>query len=323
MKTITFVLSDQSLNNKGFRVLTSGADLQQFQKNPVMLYCHDGRMLPIGTWQNIRTEGDRLLADAVFDLDDPFAAQVARKVEKGIIRCCSIGFDIIEVSTDPNLMLPGQPLPTVTRWRLMECSICAIGANPAAMKLKAGQHMTLSREINIQNLQTKPGPLSPQNTQGAQNNQTIINQNSNTMAEKTENQELAQLRQELADERQKNQTLTQERDTLRTAAQQARDNEISGLLSAAVADGRITEAARPQWDKLLHADLDNGKAALAALAPRASLSQTLKENGGKSEFAGKSWNELDRAGRLAAYKEQDPEGFRTLYKQTFGADWRD
>lgn len=307
--TITFVLSDQGLNSQGFRVLTSGADLQQFQKNPVMLYCHDGRMLPIGTWQNIRTEGDRLLADAVFDLDDPFAAQVARKVEKGIIRCCSIGFDIIEVSTDQALLLPGQALPTVTRWRLMECSICAIGANPAAMKLQAGQHMTLSRELTNQNTLNNP------------NSQTTINPNLNNMVENTENQELAQARQELADLRQQNQTLTQERDTLRQAAQQARDGEISQLLSAAVADGRITETARPHWDTLMHADLDSGKAALASLAPRASLSQTLKENGGKSEFAGKSWNELDRAGRLSAYKEQDPEGFRTLYRQTFGAEY--
>lgn len=316
MNTTTFVLSDQGLNSQGFRVLTSGADLQQFQKNPVMLYCHDGRMLPIGTWQNIRTEGDRLLADAVFDLDDPFAAQVARKVEKGIIRCCSIGLDIIEVSTDPNHMLPGQPLPTVTRWRLMECSICAIGANPAAMKLQAGQHMTLSYQSNLNNQNN----LSIQSNQNTQNNQSNNPQNQNTMPN-TENQELAQARQELADLRQQNQTLTQERDTLRQAAQQARDGEISQLLSAAVADGRITETARPHWDTLMHADLDSGKAALASLAPRASLSQTLKENGGKSEFAGKSWNELDRAGLLAAYKEQDPEGFRTLYRQTFGAEY--
>lgn len=309
MNTTTFVLSDQGLNSQGFRVLTSGADLQQFQKNPVMLYCHDGRMLPIGTWQNIRTEGDRLLADAVFDLDDPFAAQVARKVEKGIIRCCSIGFDIVEVSEDKALMLPGQTQGTVTRWQLMECSICAIGANRSAMKLQAGQRMTLSRELTNQNTLNNP------------NSQTTINQNLNNMAENTENQELAQARQELADLRQQNQTLTQERDTLRQAAQQARDGEISQLLSAAVADGRITETARPHWDTLMHADLDSGKAALASLAPRASLSQTLKENGGKSEFAGKSWNELDRAGRLSAYKEQDPEGFKTLYRQTFGAEY--
>ena len=321
MKKTTFVLTDESVNSYGYRVLTGGGELEQFRKNPVMLYGHDGHKLPIGTWANLRVEGGRLLAEAEFDMEDPFAAEVARKVERGIIRCCSIGFDIVEVSEDKALMLPGQTRGTVTRWQLMECSICAIGANRSAMKLQVGKRMTLSREINIQNLQTKPGPLSPQNTQSAQDNQTIINQNSNTMAEQTENQELAQLRQELADERQKNQTLTQERDTLRTAAQQARDNEISGLLSAAVADGRITEAARPQWDKLLHADLENGKAALANLAPRASLSQTLKEQGGKSEFAGKSWNELDRAGRLAAYKEQDPEGFRSLYKQTFGAEY--
>ena len=313
MKKTTFILSDESLNSYGYRVLTTGIELDQFRRNPLMLYLHDDQRMPIGHWDNIRTDGDRLLADAVFDTGDPFAAEVARKVEAGIIRCCSIGFDIIEVSEDPALLLPGQQLPTVSRSRLVECSICPLGANPGALKLKAGGRMTLSYQSNLSNQST----LSPLNNQ----TNPIINQNPNIMPQAEQNnQEMAQMRQELADLRQQNQTLAAERDTLRQAAQQARDNEISGLLSAAVADGRITEAAHPHWDRLMHADLDSGKAALAALTPRASLSQQLREQG-KSEFAGKSWNELDRAGRLAAYREQDPDGFRQLYRQTFGADY--
>ena len=306
----TFILTDESVNCYGYRVLTSGAELDRFRQNPVMLYSHDNHLLPIGTWQNLRVEGTRLLADAAFDLDDPFAAEVARKVEAGILRCCSIGFDIIEVSDDQSLLLPGQTQGTVTRWQLLECSLCAIGANPAAMKLVAGQHITLSY-LNNQTNQTTPTN---------QNNQSNNNQNQTTMPNQ-ENQELTQMRQELATLRQQNQTLAQERDQLRQAAQQARDGEINHLLSAAIADGRLSEAERPHWDKLLHADHDSATAALAALTPRSSLSRQLRENGSHSEFAGKSWNDLDRAGRLAAFKEQDPEAFRQLYRQTFGTDY--
>ena len=51
-------------------MLTSGADLSVFENNPVMLLNHDDWDLPIGRWENIRIEGTRILADAVFDEDD-------------------------------------------------------------------------------------------------------------------------------------------------------------------------------------------------------------------------------------------------------------
>lgn len=155
----TFVLSDESVNCYGYRVLTDGIDTAQFEKNPLMLYSHDTERLPIGRWTNIRKEDGRLLADADFDLNDPFAAQIADKVENGIIRCCSIGFEIVSLSDDTDLMLPGQQQSTVTGALLLECSICAIGANRNAMVLKhngtaetleAGDILHLDMEISLE-----------------------------------------------------------------------------------------------------------------------------------------------------------------------------
>mgnify|MGYP003375424942 FL=1 len=40
-KTKTFVLHDESVNTYGFRMLTSGAVLDEFIKNPVMLLNHN------------------------------------------------------------------------------------------------------------------------------------------------------------------------------------------------------------------------------------------------------------------------------------------
>ena len=65
------------------------------------------------------------------------------------------------------------------------------------------------------------------------------------------------------------------------------------------------------------------KAALAKLNPRTSLSQMLESQKGKGEFAGKSWQELDRAGKLSAFKAADPEAFKNLYRETFGTDYKE
>ena len=93
-------------------------------------------------------------------------------------------------------------------------------------------------------------------------------------------------------------------------------------MAAAVNDGRIAETDRTAWRELMLADTEHARTVLAKLNPRTSLAQTVKP-GGKGEFEGKSWKELDKAGQLLSYKQRDPEGFRELYKRTFGVDYVD
>jgi hypothetical protein len=85
-KTFSFVVHDESLNTRGFRMLTSGVDLASFRENPVMLLNHSDWDLPIGRWENIRIEGSRILADAAFDEADEAAVKIMRKVERGFFK---------------------------------------------------------------------------------------------------------------------------------------------------------------------------------------------------------------------------------------------
>lgn len=302
MKTVTFVLSDESLNTYGFRVLTAGIDLTRFQSNPVMLYAHDNMRLPIGRWENVRVEGDRLLADAWFDEADPFASEVARKVEAGLLRNCSISFEFLAFSEDPADMLPGQTRPTASKTRLLECSICPVGSNPGAVRLAADTAPTVGTFINLNHTQS----INPQNQQ--------------TMTEQ-EKQQMAQLQQQVQQLTADNASLTAERDNLREAARLAHEIEIDAILNAALKDGRITKAETDSWRALLTADTENARKSLEALSPRASLSQMMKDQQGKNEFSGKDWDALDRAGQLAAFKQADPAGFKDLYKRRFGVDY--
>ena len=282
-KKHTFVLTDESVNGYGYRVLTE-----------------------------VREKDGQLLATAKFDEGDPFAQEVARKVDEGILRCCSIGFNVLSIDESDDLKLPGQIGPTVTKSELLECSICAIGANRNAMRLseelpspavKVGGRMTLTV---VQGEQTKD--INPKNS------------SSMTEEEKKQMNEMQQQVQQLTEA---NQTLTQERDQARTELQNVRSAEIDALLTAAVNDGRISEAERPQWKELMNVAPESAKAALGKLNPRTSLSQMLESQKGKGEFAGKSWDELDRAGKLSAFKAADPEAFKSLYRETFGVDYKE
>ncbi len=136
MNNKTFVLHDESVNSKGFRMLTSGANLTIFRKNPVMLFMHDDYNMPIGRWDNIRIEGTRILADPVFDEKDIRAIGVMDKVNRGFLNMASIGaWAPEEMTDDPILKLPGQTLPTVTKWTAREASIVTIGSNHNALAL--------------------------------------------------------------------------------------------------------------------------------------------------------------------------------------------
>ena len=115
--TYTFIISDESVNADGFVIQTKGIRTERFKKNPVMLYMHAREKGVIGRWDNIRTEGSQLIADAVFDENNPLGKEVKERVDGGFLRSASIGVD------------------TVTDCELTEVSIVDIPSNRNAVKL--------------------------------------------------------------------------------------------------------------------------------------------------------------------------------------------
>lgn len=106
--------------------------------------------------------------------------------------------------------------------------------------------------------------------------------------------------------------------------------ELEALLNTAVADGRITQEQKPTYLNLLKSDRTNAEALLASLPKanagakpfRSAKEFTQSTSSGTNKFQGKTWDELDKAELLAEYKRVDYEGFVSLYKETFGADYR-
>lgn len=182
-----FIINTSGLNSYGTRVLTPGIDLAQFKRNPVLLYMHtrgfDGKSTPIGRVENIRVEGDELRGTPVFDMKDPFAAEIARKWEEDFIRMCSAGLEPVELSTATEHLLPGQSRATVVRSKLVEVSIADIGSNDDSLKLyePGGKILRLASGADseivplLKNAHTPAAEPAPEENNG--NNQTLFSMN--------------------------------------------------------------------------------------------------------------------------------------------------
>lgn len=124
-KKQTFLVSDESENSHGFKVLTEGIDTTQFEKNPIMLYMHE-RPTIIGRWENLKKEDGKLYADAIFDTESEKGKEVARQVEQGFLKSASIGITYQKEDLKAGVL---------EKCKLFEISIVDIGSNPNALKL--------------------------------------------------------------------------------------------------------------------------------------------------------------------------------------------
>lgn len=332
------IISTPSLNSYGSRILTEGIDLEQYKKNPVLLYmhnrCFDGHTMPIGRMENIRVDGDKLIGTPVFDMEDDFAKLVANKWEKGFLKMFSAGVEIIETSTDASMLLPGQTRATITKCRLEEVSVVDIGANNDAVQLShEGKLLTLSagtpnEVVPLIETSTKGQSTKGQSTKGQSTKyqgQSINNHNLKpTLTMKKETLTLLGLGENATDQEVHDKVLA-----LTNKAKQVEQLELAAVTSAvntAIAEKRISEAQRDHFMKLGKqigaADLSE---TLRLMAPAVKPSQVINhENGVAGAGQGKQYAKLSEvpADKMDALKQEQPEEYARLYKAEYGVDYR-
>lgn len=125
---LDFVISDGSLDRHGTRINPKGWYLTNFKKNPIALFGHDSRF-PIGTWSNIRTEGDRLVATLKLAAKGTSQRidEIIGLIEQGVLRATSVGFSVIKFGT------PGKDEFDYLEQELMETSVVSVGSNTNAL----------------------------------------------------------------------------------------------------------------------------------------------------------------------------------------------
>lgn len=294
----TFVLHDESLNNRGFWMMTDGADLEQFKRNPIMLWNHnrswgdrEDTLLPIGHWENIRVEKGQILAEPVFDSDE-FSQKIARKVEAGTLRMASAGAVPIESSNDPKYIKPGQRYETITKWRMREASIVDIGANNNALALYDTEggliELSDSSKNPLKELPTKNNKRMNEIIKHLKLADDASEQDVIAAIEpiQTENIQLkADLNQERADKKE----LQDKLDAIELAEKQKKRAEFDAELELARKDGRLSEkedgSVRKDMTALYDASPDAAMAMLRAMEPRKSVSETLADEDDQKESA--------------------------------------
>ena len=79
-------LTNERVNSYGFRLLTSGGDLEQYQRNPVFLYMHE-RGKVIGYLKDLKVENDEVTGEPVFDEATELSRQCKKQFEVGAASC--------------------------------------------------------------------------------------------------------------------------------------------------------------------------------------------------------------------------------------------
>lgn len=139
-------ISNDSLNSYGSRVLTSGMSVEQYCRNPVLLYMHQ-RGNVIGYVKDLRVEDGEVTGELVFDEATDLSKRCKKQFEFGSLRMVSAGIDILELSDQPEHLLQGQTSPTITKSKLYEVSLVDVGSNDDAIVLmKDGKQITLGKD---------------------------------------------------------------------------------------------------------------------------------------------------------------------------------
>ena len=295
-----FCITDSSVNAYGYRLLTSGLDLDRFRPS-VGFLMHDRDKGVAVQWVDFRIEDDSLYATPV--VNDTLFPDLAKQIEEGFINAASVGHIVaLQLSDDPADKLPGQDGPTVLRWFPREVSLVDIPGNYNATGLAK---LYDESDRLLADLSAPINPTQPPKSMNivelfpnlAQADDTAIRAYVNDLQQRAER--AAALQTEI--------------DQLRAERANA---ELNALLDAAVNEHRITAEQRNLMATGYAGRVEELRSLLATFPARQSVPTPTPT--ATPSLAGKSWDELDRSGELAKLKAESPELFAQKFEEKFG-----
>jgi len=334
---LDFILSDSALNVYGFRLSTPGYKMDEFLKNPIGYYGHDKQDGVLLRWEDVRVENDAILGKPVINLEHPRAGRTISELEDGFLNAASMGGIVVldyhmENQADQTTNLSGDtatPVLVIDAWYNKECSLVDSPANRDALKVELFDRD--DNPLNLRDLMDKSAtplaivpkapsqPLEP-NRQTITMNLTpelISLLNLNDQAD--ESAILAGIR-DLHDNL--NQALTDSQTAMKALEnerQAAALKEVKALLDKGLADGKFTAATRCLLENQYAANptaLRDLIDTMQAYHPLADRLNTPPDD--LKDCSAKTYDELDKAGKLPLLKEKAPDLYREKYKSKFG-----
>lgn len=301
-------LTNESVNSYGFRVLTSGIDLEQYKRNPVLLYMHE-RGNVIGYVANLIVENGEVTGELVFDEASELSRRCKKQYEVGSLRMVSIGLDPKETSEAKELLLEGQTRPTVTKCKLVEVSLVDIGANDDAIVMKNdGTTIELEKDGNCLLPLLNNKPL----------NQTTMDFKAialklglpETAEEATILAKIADLEKDAG----ASVTLKAENDQLKLAS-------ITTLVDTAVAEKKITVENRDHFINLGKTiGAEELTKTLAAMSPQVKLSGVINQGGAAAPQGAGTYTKLSEVpeSELLKLRQENKQEYKRLFKAEYG-----
>jgi HK97 family phage prohead protease len=162
-REVDFICSTEAIDSYD-EILKQNWDLKRFSKNPVALWAHQSRELPIGYWKNMRVEDNALrgtlkIASAAAN---PVAENVFQSIKERTLRAVSVGFVPRKVSYEDR---GGQEICILDDLELHEVSVVPIPAcSEAIIDMKARAKAAFVAERATHQKSTPPTEAAPINT---------------------------------------------------------------------------------------------------------------------------------------------------------------
>lgn len=303
-------ITNDSLNSYGTRVLTSGMEISQYERNPVLLYQHN-RGQVIGYVKDIKVENNEVTGELMFDCASELSQRCKKQFEFGSLRMVSVGIDVLETSEAKEHLVQGQTRATITKSKLFEVSLVDIGANDDAIVLhKDGELITLSKDEKSSYL-----PL-------ISNNQILTKMEQKTLclllglpetadeaAIKAAIEKLKTAQSELTKLEAENATLELER--------------LVSTVDKAIVEKRIDATKKDQFvelgKKVGCQELQN---VFAAMTPQTKLSAVIGHHGGAPTGGEKTYKKLSEvpSSEILKLRAENPEEYKKLYMEEYGIE---
>lgn len=141
-KTDIGLVSTITIDRDGDVLLPEGCDLTNYKKNPVVQWAHEYWELPIGKALWVKTTDEGVLSKTKY-ANTEFANDVWELKKGGFLNAYSVGFMPLETITDEREIetiktekgINGDVRQIISKWELLEYSICPIPCNPDALTL--------------------------------------------------------------------------------------------------------------------------------------------------------------------------------------------
>lgn len=326
-----FQVTDSTVNVYGFRLLTSGYLMEEFQKNPIGFYMHgEYEQSPreqgvLVRWEDFRIDGDKVFAKPVINLAHPRGEQTVEEINDGFLNGASVGKIVaLEISDDPAFMLPGQTGPTVTRWYNRELSLVDIPGNFNSLTLfdSDGNAINLA-DFKIQKTDMKQLFLTPE----------MISKLG--LADNADQAQAITALQNLADKASKYDQAKQDLEQAQAATQVAQTaladykkeqagKEVASLLDVALNDKKITVAQKNVLATQYEGKPDELKALLDATPAYQPITSQLsdEQKGTEEKFKNLSYSQLDKAGLLPSLKAANLDLFKQKFQDEYGVEYK-